>query len=264
MDKKTRRQQALMRYLKQYNYMSLDDIATRFAVTTQTARRDIQELEHAGKVRRLHGGATLSMSVDPLVYRARRVENAEAKEIIARKVVSRIGDGATIFIDTGSTCEAIARALVGHKGLRVVTYSLRVANILSDGTDFTIAVPGGFVRQVDSGVFHQDTAEFIRRFKFQHAIISVSSIDAEGDICDDDHAEVEAVQAAIEQSERTILAVDTSKFGRRALVKLASLDDMDELVCERMPDAPFDQLVTQSSVHFETVHASQLKTASSA
>ncbi|WP_144409515.1 DeoR/GlpR family DNA-binding transcription regulator [Martelella endophytica] len=251
MDKKTRRQQALIRFLEQYHYMSLEEIAQRFSVTTQTARRDIQDLEHAGKVRRLHGGATLSMSVDPLVYRARRVENAEAKEIIARLVAARIYDGATIFLDTGTTCEAIARALVGHKGLRVVTYSLRVANILSEGTDFTIAVPGGFVRQVDAGVFHQETAEFIRRFKFELAVIAVSGIDVAGDICDDDHAEVEAVQAAMQQAERTLLAVDTSKFGRRALVRLASLSDMDELICERMPDPPFDRLLREASLAIE-------------
>ena len=73
MDKKTRRQESLMRHLEQYRYISLEEIATRFSVTTQTARRDIQELEMAGKVRRLHGGATISHPIDPGVLLARRV-----------------------------------------------------------------------------------------------------------------------------------------------------------------------------------------------
>ncbi len=70
----------------------------------------------------------------------------------------------------------------------MVTYSLRVATTLSELTDFTIAVPGGFVRQVDGGVFSQNAAEFIQAFKFDFVIVSVSGIDDDGDIGDDDYA----------------------------------------------------------------------------
>lgn len=248
MDKKTRRQRSLMQHLEQYNYISLEEIATRFAVTTQTARRDIQELEMAGKVRRLHGGATAAHPIDPGVLRARRIENAGAKERIGAAVAARIREGSAIFIDTGTTCEAIAKALLGHKELRVVTYSLRVATCLSEGTDFTVAVPGGFVRRVDSGVFRQDTPEFIGRFKFDTAIISVSGIDSAGDIGDDDHAEVAAVQAAMKQAETIILAVDSSKFGRRALVKLAGLQDVHELVTDALPNADLIRKLTEAGV----------------
>ncbi|PKR89774.1 glycerol-3-phosphate transcriptional regulator protein [Pleomorphomonas diazotrophica] len=248
MDKKTRRQRSLMQHLEQFHYISLEEIATRFSVTTQTARRDIQELEMAGKVRRLHGGATAAHPIDPGVLRARRVENAEAKQRIGAAVAARISNGSAIFIDTGTTCEAVALALLGHKDLRVVTYSLRVATALSEGTDFTVAVPGGFVRRVDSGVFRQDTPEFIGRFKFDTAIISVSGIDSAGDIGDDDHAEVAAVQAAMKQAETIILAVDGSKFGRRALVKLASLRDVHELVTDAPPRADLMHKLNEAGV----------------
>ncbi|WP_246041319.1 DeoR/GlpR family DNA-binding transcription regulator [Peteryoungia ipomoeae] len=246
MDKKTRRQTALLRQLEQARYISLDDIARQFDVTTQTARRDVQDLEHLGKVRRLHGGVTLAQPVDPRVLRARRVENAEAKARIGATVAARIPDGSALFIDTGTTCEAVAQALLGHHGLRIVTYSLRVATLLAEGSDFTVAVPGGFVRPVDAGVFRAETPEFISRFKFDHAVISVSGIDTAGDMGDDDHAEVAAVQAAMRQAERVLLAVDTSKYGRRALVKLANLADVDEIVTDAAPPAPLDRLVAEA------------------
>lgn len=246
MDKKTRRQTALLRQLEEARYLSLEDIARQFAVTTQTARRDVQELEHLGKVRRLHGGATLAQPIDPRVLRARRVENAAAKQRIGQAVAARIPNGSALFIDTGTTCEAVAEALLKHQGLRIVTYSLRVATLLAEGSDFTVAVPGGFVRPVDAGVFRAETPEFIGRFKFDQAVISVSGIDNAGDIGDDDHAEVAAVQAAMRQAERTLLAVDASKYGRRALVKLASLADVDELVSNAPPPPPIDRLITAS------------------
>ncbi|KPF43877.1 DeoR/GlpR family DNA-binding transcription regulator [Rhizobium sp. AAP43] len=245
-DKKTRRQTALLRQLEQARYISLEDVARHFDVTTQTARRDVLELEHLGKVRRLHGGVTLAQPIDPTVLRARRVENAEAKSRIGEAVASGIANGSALFIDTGTTCEAVAHALLRHEGLRIVTYSLRVATLLAEGTNFTVAVPGGFVRPVDAGVFRAETPEFISRFKFDHAVISVSGIDSAGDIGDDDHAEVAAVQAAMRQAERIILAVDASKFGRRALVKLAHLSDVDEIIADRPPAAPFDRLVAEA------------------
>ncbi|WP_348225804.1 DeoR/GlpR family DNA-binding transcription regulator [Phyllobacterium sp. YR531] len=234
--KKQRRQAALIHYIEQNNYISVEEITELFSVTTQTARRDVIALEAIGKIRRLHGGAASITSIDPLTYRARRVENAAQKARIGKIVADIIPDGAALFIDTGTTCEAIATALASRRDLRIVTYSLRVATILCESPTFTVAVPGGFVRSIDGGVFREDTAQYIRKFKFDYAVISVSGIDKDGDICDDDHAEVAAVSAALLQSERTILAVDSSKFGKRALVKLGTLDDVDILVTDALPN----------------------------
>lgn len=245
-NKKVRRRAFLVRYLEQNHYMSVEEIASRFSVTTQTARRDIAALELQGQVRRLHGGAIASTPVDPMIYRQRRIANAERKEAIGRSVAGLLPNNASVFIDTGTTCEAVARALVGHKGLRVVTYSLRVATTLSDCTDFTVAVPGGFVRQVDGGVFSENTAEFIRAFKFDYIVISVSGIDDEGDIGDDDYAEVAAVRAAMLQANRVILAIDSSKFGRRALVRLGNLNEVDIIVSDASPTDKLLKLLKKS------------------
>lgn len=248
--KKARRRAYLVQFLAQNHYISLEEVATRFSVTVQTARRDIKALERQGKVRRLHGGAVASTPLDPLIYRQRRVVNAERKEAIGRRVADLLPDKASVFIDTGTTCEAVARALVARRGLRVVTYSLRVATTLSEATDFTIAVPGGFVRQVDAGVFSQNASEFIRAFKFDYVIISVSGIDDDGDIGDDDYAEVAAVRAAILQAGRVILAIDSSKLGHRALVKLGSVDEVDIIVCDAAPTGNLMQILKKSRAEF--------------
>ncbi|CAM5303390.1 HTH-type transcriptional regulator UlaR [Mycolicibacterium aubagnense] len=206
--KKESRQAFLLRYIQQNHYISIDEITRLFSVTTQTARRDVMALEQLGRVRRLHGGAATITAIDPIALRQRRTENAAQKAKVAAIVADIVPDGAAVFIDTGTTCEAVAQALMSRRDLRVVTYSLRVATILSENSTFSIAVPGGFVRPVDGGVFQEDTADYVRRFKFDLAIISVSGIDDDGDICDDDHAEVAVVSAALAQSGRKILAVE--------------------------------------------------------
>ena len=233
--KKEIRQQMLLQWVENSHYVSLEEIAEQFRVTTQTARRDIADLEHQGKVRRLHGGVSQLAPLDPVTYRQRRRDRMDEKARIAEAVVALIPDNATVFLDAGTTCEAIAKALISKERLHVVTYSLRSAAIISEKTDFTLAVPGGFVRPIDGGMFQGDTPEFIRRFKFDYAIISVSGIDDDGDLCDDDHTEVAVVSAALGQAAHKLLAVDSSKFGKRGMVKLGSVRDFTAVITNEMP-----------------------------
>lgn len=246
--KKEIRQGMLLEWIQNCHYVALEEIADRFAVTAQTARRDIADLEQKGKVRRLHGGASQLAPVDPLTYRQRRYDKANEKTRIAEAVAMQIPNGATVFLDTGTTCEAIANALVGKKQLHVVTYSLRSAAIISEQTDFTLAVPGGFVRPIDGGMFQEDTPEFIRRFKFDYAIISVSGIDDDGDLCDDDHTEVAVVSAALRQSAHKLLAVDSSKFGKRAMVRLGSISDVTALITNEPPSPSLTGILNEARV----------------
>lgn len=246
--KKEIRQQALLQWIENSHYVSLEEIAERFHVTTQTARRDIADLEHRGKVRKLHGGVSQLTPLDPVTYRQRRHDRADEKVRIAEAVVALIPDGATVFLDTGTTCEAIANALVSRERLHLVTYSLRSAAIISEKTDFTLAVPGGFVRPIDGGMFQEDTPEFIRRFKFDYAIISVSGIDDDGDLCDDDHTEVAVVSAALGQAAHKLLAVDSSKFGKRAMVKLGSVRDVTALVTNEMPAPILARILEEANI----------------
>jgi len=246
--KKEIRQQALLQWIENSHYVSLEEIAERFHVTTQTARRDIADLEHRGKVRKLHGGVSQLAPLDPVTYRQRRHDRADEKVRIAEAVVALIPDGATVFLDTGTTCEAIANALVSRERLHLVTYSLRSAAIISEKTDFTLAVPGGFVRPIDGGMFQEDTPEFIRRFKFDYAIISVSGIDDDGDLCDDDHTEVAVVSAALGQAAHKLLAVDSSKFGKRAMVKLGSVRDVTALVTNEMPAPILARILEEANI----------------
>lgn len=246
--KKESRQGLILRLMEQSFYVSVEEIADRFSVTTQTARRDILALEEAGKVRRLHGGAVIVSPLETQVYHQRRVDNAAQKDRIGKLVAELVPDGASIFIDSGTTCEAVARALIVRSHLRVVTYSLRVATILSEKSNFTLALPGGFVRPVHGGIFQEDTPDFIRRFKFDSAIISVSGIDRDGDICDDDHAESVIATSAMIQASRTLLVVDSSKFGKRALVRVGTLADVDTLVTDKRPDEKILRILEESRV----------------
>jgi DeoR family glycerol-3-phosphate regulon repressor len=250
--KKERRQRDILRRLEANSYLALEDIVDLYAVNAQTARRDIIALEQSGHARRLHGGVTIARSISPVTLQQRRVDNALAKEKIAQIVANLIPEGASLFLDTGTTCEAIAAALTNHSKLRVLTYSLRSASMLCNNPDFVVAIPGGFVRPGDSGVYGEDTPDFIKRFKFDYAIISVSGVDADGNMGDDEPGEVSTVRAAMAQSAKTILAVDYSKFGHTGMVQLGTIRDVDALVCDKPLGEEFTTLFERATtpVHF--------------
>jgi len=90
-------------------------------------------------------------------------------------------------------------------------------------TDFTIAVPGALCVKLDGGIFPRAVAVIHHGFQVRLAILSVSGVDDDGDLGDDDQAEVETVRSAMRRSQKVLLAVDSSKFGHRGLVNLGSL-----------------------------------------
>ena len=246
--KKALRQQALLSILEKTGYASVEELTTTFAVTPQTIRRDILNLSAQGKARRYHGGAALASPIDAGTYRHRRTEGIELKRRIARRTAEIVPNGASIFLDAGSTCVAVAEALTGHSGLKVVTYNLRAAMVLMDQSDFTIAIPSGFVRNVDGSVVGEAVTDFVRRFRFDIAIIAVSGIEEDGIMGDDDQHEVTVVQAAMSRSRSVLLATGSDKFYRTALVSLGSITQVSDLVTDLAPNGSLERIIASSSV----------------
>jgi len=245
-DKKGLRQGRLLQRLAADRHLTLDEISRIFSITTQTARRDIQELDEKGHLRRVRGGAMTLDRVGEGALRDRRVANRAAKERIGACVAAEIPDGSSVFLDTGTTCEAIAHALLRCRDLRVVTYSLRIAAFLSEHTSFVLAVPGGFVRSVDGAIFHEATPGFLSGFRFDVAVLSVTGVDENGDLADDDPAEVRVVRAAMAQANSTLLAVDNSKFGSLGLVRMGNLSEVSCLVTDAAPPDSVLEILSQA------------------
>ncbi len=228
------RQQQLIDQLRQSGFVSVEELAQRFNVTTQTIRRDINQLAEHKLIRRYHGGAGLPSSVENIAYTQRQVLNIEEKRRIAQLVAAQVSNGQSLILNIGTTTEEVAQALLKHQDLRVVTNNLNVAAILSANPEIEVIVAGGVVRHRDRGITGEATIDFIRQFKVDIGIIGVSSIEPDGTLRDFDYREVKVAQTIIEQSRQVWLAADNSKFGRDAMVRLGHLSQVDSL----FTDAP--------------------------
>lgn len=229
------RHEAIIEQVNRTGFMPTEDLARLLGVTPQTIRRDINVLADEGRIVRFHGGAGPGTSVENMAYASRQVHNAEAKDRIAALCASHIPDQASLFINIGTTNEAVARALAGHKGLRVITNNLNVALGMSSGSDNEVLVAGGLVRNRDGGIVGEAASEFIRQFKADFGIIGISGIDRDGTLLDFDYREIKVAQAIIANSRRVFLVADHSKFGRNAMVQLGDISMISALFTDAQP-----------------------------
>lgn len=207
----------------------VETLAERFAVTLQTIRRDLSELADAGLLDRVHGGAVARTGVTNIGYEERRRMNALAKTAIGRLCAQAIPDNSSMILNLGTTTEAVARELLNHRNITVVTNNMNVANILVANPFCEIMVAGGGLRRSDGGLVGDLTTEFIQQFKVDFAIIGTSALDPDGDLLDFDLAEVRVSKAIIRQSRQTYLVADGTKQNRSAPVRLASLAELDAI-----------------------------------
>lgn len=227
------RQSEILDIARAEGRVSVEDLAERFGVTLQTIRRDLTELADAGQLERVHGGAVLRSGVANIGYEQRRLMNAAAKAAIGRCCAAMVPDDSSLFINIGTTTEAVARALLGHRNLTVVTNNLNVANILAQNESCEVIVAGGVLRRSDGGLVGDLTTEAISHFKVDYAIVGTSALDSDGDLLDFDPQEVRVSRAILRQARQSFLVADASKLERRAPVRIASLSEIARVFTDR-------------------------------
>jgi|TARA_B100001146_G_scaffold224211_1_gene241322 DeoR family glycerol-3-phosphate regulon repressor len=232
------RQMEILEIARASGRVGVEELAERFDVTLQTIRRDLGELADHGMLDRIHGGAVMRSGVSNIGYAERRRMHEDAKAAIARACAARIPDNSSIIINLGTTTEAVARELLGHRNLTVITNNMNVANILVGNDSCEIVVAGGALRRSDGGLVGDLTTEFMAQFKPDYAIIGASALDADGDLLDFDMAEVRVSRAIAGLARKCFLVTDISKLERSAPVRIISMSDLDTVFVDRpLPDA---------------------------
>tara|TARA_R110000744_G_C19366336_1_gene561952 strand:- start:103 stop:861 length:759 start_codon:yes stop_codon:yes gene_type:complete len=247
------RHESLLKLLEKQGSISIEELVLHYNVTPQTIRRDLNCLAEQKKLRRHHGGASLTSSIQNTAYQTRKITNLEAKEKIATHIVSMIPNGSSLFINIGTTTETVAKALLSHENLRIVTNNLNVAKILGLKKDFSVLIAGGEVRYRDGGVIGEATEDFINQFRMDFGIIGISGIGEDGSLLDFDFREVRVAQAIIKNSRNVILAADQSKFGRCAMVRLGNINQTHNFISDGLPPKSIQNILSEHDVNLHIV-----------
>lgn len=250
----TSRQEEILAIAKEQGKVLVEDLAAHFQVTPQTIRKDLNDLCDDKVLNRVHGGAVFPSGNENVKYEARRSMAAVEKQAIGKAAAEIIPDNSSLFINIGTTTEAVGEALVDHRELMVITNNINVANRLRVFPSIEVIIAGGVVRGSDGGVVGEAAVDFIRQFKVDYAVIGVSAIDADGALLDFDFREVKVAQAIIANARHVILVSDASKFERTAPVRMGHVSQVHTFITDRCPSPEIRKICAESDVRLIETH----------
>lgn len=230
----TERQNQVLQIVEGSGFATIEALADRFGVSTQTVRRDIIALAEAGRVQRFHGGAgpTDWEEAARLDYSAKQQISRPAKQLVGRKAAKLIPDGATIYLDVGTTVEACASELSKRKGFTVFTNSMPAA-MKFDPSDHHVHLLGGRMAGRDGSLVGATVVDGLRAINLDFALIACSAIDQHERVMDFDLDKIVIKKAAMATAEASLLLATSSKFGRKALAQIATLENFETVICDK-------------------------------
>jgi DeoR family transcriptional regulator of aga operon/DeoR family myo-inositol catabolism operon transcriptional repressor len=211
------------------------DLVKKFNVSEETIRRDLNQLEREGIIRKNYGGAILvdelyqTVAVVPPVQQ-RTFEHYEEKDLIGRKAAELVQDDQIVIIDSGSTTGFLAKYLREVTRLTVVTNGLNVADECSQNEDASVIVIGGkMIRKSASLVGPQAEAE-LQKYNAHISFLGTSGISLRKGFTSSDLYEAEVKRAMIAAGQKVVILADHSKFERQALISFSVFQDVDILI----------------------------------
>ena len=245
------RHRRILLLVQKLGYVSIEDLAGRFRVSPQTLRSDLRDLSARGLLRRHHGGASLLTTAVNTDYALRHVENAAAKAAMARRAAQVVSDNTSVFLTLGTTVEAVASALVGKRGLHVITNSTAAGAILGPEPEMTVHLTGGTMQRRNGGLTGPLAIEGIDRYRCDILLMSVGAVAPDGWLLDYHDDETAVARAMIANATRVVVLADHSKLARTARCKVANLRDISTLVTDAPLPTALARLVRTAGVGVE-------------
>lgn len=224
----------IIEYLREKQTAKLQDIAQLNDVSVDTVRRDLEQLEAEGLLRRVRGGAVFhNADITTQKVGIRGITHREEKQEIAAMLEHFIADGQTVALNSGTTCVEVARFFVeNYRKLTVVTNNLSVVDVLARARDFTILVPGGVIDPNEEAIFGDVCEEDILEYNIDTAVFGIHAISLEKGVTDFRINQQAIMRAMMTASQKRIIVADSSKFNKVACVNICGIDEVDAVLSD--------------------------------
>jgi len=237
------RHKRILETIRDDQRVTVRQLSDRFSVSEVTVRRDLRELEQAGTLRRVHGGAVATERAAPeLPVVHRMAELGACKDAIGRAAAALVQDGDAIFLGSGSTTTCVARYLTHCSDLTVITNALTVANELAMAVGVTVVVTGGVMRKSELSLVGHFVELALRELRVDKVIIGMRAISLNEGMTNDYLPEVMTDRAIIQMTDDLIVVADHTKIGKAAPAFVA-------------PAGRIRTLVTDAGASHETLEA---------
>lgn len=250
------RNELIYQVLKERRTMRIAEFQEYLGVSDMTVRRSLNEMASEGLIKRVHGGAMALDEKDDNTFQIRCSQNREAKIALARKALEFFPENGSVYLDAGSTCLAVAKALVssGRKCI-VITDSILVLQELQGSPTVEAMILGGTLASDKVTVDGALTAETAGKISVDLCLFSANGFDGE-------QMENQFLTGAltkkifIERATRSMLIADSSKYDKQSCFRFSGWEDVDLLLTDSglTPDAA--ELIRSKGVE---VHLVELK-----
>ncbi len=221
-----RQEQMLAQLHALQSELTVEELARKFAVSSLTIRRDLDQLEADGVVLRTHGGCVLRATIES-AYQNRVALNFELKQAIGRAAANEVKNGDVILINDGSTAFHLAPHLGRLKKLFVHTNSLAVIPVLGRFPEVRLYILGGEYNQEMRYIRGSMTEQALEALEFDVVFLGTDAVDARGNCLVADPEVARLAQVMLRRGNRRVLLADHTKVGARAHVAYGRLSDFD-------------------------------------
>ena len=238
------------------------DLVGELKVSSETVRKDMDALEQAGKLKRVHGGAVplphaeQQMPVQNEPYISLNVRNAshmEEKAAIAAYAANAIQEYQAVGLDYGSTSLIMAKELVRRfEKLTVVTNSIQNAMVLAERPDFTVILIGGILDKKELSLGNE-FSQILENLHLDVLFMSVSGVHPSIGLTDQGLSEARVQEQMRQIADKTVVLADSSKFGKASFVKLCALNEIDEIITDEGVEEEMQQAVKRTGVSLQVV-----------
>ncbi len=228
------RKKGILELLRERSFVSVEELSRLLYTSPSSIRRDLNELQEQGLVRRNYGGVMLfeTKVAAPAVWRW-DVQKAE-KKLIAKQAAALLRDNTTVFLDSSTTAYYMVEHIAEREGITVITNNLRTAQSLVEQGVSTYCL-GGHIMPSSSSMCDGYTEELLSSFHADMTFFSTFALSEDGVISDSTAEENAIRRQMLRQSDCGVFLCDSSKFGRRATHRLCSLEDVDICFFDKQP-----------------------------
>ncbi len=236
---KKERHEKILNLVKEKRVIKLKELAKYFGISLVTVRRDVEELEKEGLIKKIYGGIMYNENVVKYEksHAKRASQNLDLKRKIANLAKEFVFPGETLFLDASTTVLEFAKTIVNKKeDINIITNGIYTALSFTQGKDITVNLIGGILKFSTFSLVCPSTEEDIDKLFADKTFISTKALSVEDEgIYEADIYEAEVKKKMIKNSNQVILLIDSTKWGKKSLVKSASLENINIIITDKKP-----------------------------
>lgn len=248
------RQEQICAAIKKNGAVTTGALVEAFGVSLETIRRDLLELEKAGRLTRVHGGAVAAGEMQPPMELPQRNRSHSAQKLaLSRLAAELVEEGEILGVDSGSTAILFAQALKERfRKLTVVTHSRDVFELLCDYEAFTVILCGGHYLGQERAFYGPLALETLGKLRVQKGFLFPSAVSLEAGICDYQQELLTVQKALLEASEQVFVLADSSKFEKKALLRLSDMERNYTYITDGGLPEEIRRLYTENGIRIHT------------